>query len=63
MHAEVLVFDYGRREIKIWVGSHNGTRRALIGLNFEFATAITCERGSKWRPMALVGSGSRPNVR
>jgi hypothetical protein len=46
MHAKVFVFDYGTSEIKIWVGSHNGTRRALLGLNFEFASVITCERNS-----------------
>lgn len=46
MHAKVFVFDYGSNEIKIWVGSHNGTRRALLGLNFEFASVITCDRGS-----------------
>jgi len=46
MHAKVFVFDYGTSEIKIWVGSHNGTRRALVGLNFEFASVITCARGS-----------------
>lgn len=46
MHAKVFVFDYGTNEIKIWVGSHNGTRRAMLGLNFELATVITCERNS-----------------
>lgn len=53
MHAKVFVFDYGSREIKIWVGSHNGTRRALLGLNFEFASVITCERGSDLHLKAL----------
>ena len=53
MHAKVFVFDYGTSEIKIWVGSHNGTRRALLGLNFEFATVITCERDSDLHLKAL----------
>ena len=53
MHAKIFVFDYGTSEIKIWVGSHNGTRRALLGLNFEFATLITCERGSDLHLKAL----------
>ena len=53
MHAKVFVFDYGTSEIKIWVGSHNGTRRALLGLNFEFASVITCERNSDLHLKAL----------
>jgi hypothetical protein len=53
MHAKVFVFDYGTSEVKIWVGSHNGTRRALLGLNFEFATVITCERNSHLHLQAL----------
>lgn len=54
MHAKVLVFDYGTQEIKIWVGSHNGTRRALLGLNFEFATVFACERDSDLHKNALA---------
>jgi len=53
MHAKIFVFDYGTPEIKIWVGSHNGTRRALLGLNFEFATVISCERNSDLHLKAL----------
>jgi hypothetical protein len=53
MHAKVFIFDYGTNEIKIWVGSHNGTRRALLGLNFEFASVFTCERGSDIHLKAL----------
>ena len=53
MHAKVFVFDYGTAEVKIWVGSHNGTRRALLGLNFEYATVITCDRDSDLHLKAL----------
>lgn len=53
MHAKIFVFDYGTSEIKIWVGSHNGTRRALLGLNFEFASVITCERNSDLHIQAM----------
>jgi hypothetical protein len=53
MHAKIFVFDYGTSEIRIWVGSHNGTRRALLGLNFEFATVISCERDSYLHLKAL----------
>ena len=53
MHAKVFVFDYGTNQIKIWVGSHNGTRRAMLGLNFEFASVITCDRNSDIHLKAL----------
>jgi hypothetical protein len=53
MHAKVFIFDYGTSEIKIWVGSHNGTRRALLGLNFEYATVVTCKRDSDLHLKAL----------
>ena len=53
MHAKVFVFDYGTKVIKIWVGSHNGTRRAMLGLNFEFASVITCDRNSDIHLKAL----------
>ena len=53
MHAKVFVFDYGTREIKVWVGSHNGTRRALLGVNFEFASVVTCVRDSDLHLKAL----------
>lgn len=53
MHAKVFVFDYGTDTIKIWVGSHNGTRRAMQGINFEFATVITCPRNSALHQSAL----------
>lgn len=53
MHAKVFVFDYGTSEIKIWVGSHNGTRRALLGLNFEYAAVLTCQRNSDLHLKAL----------
>jgi hypothetical protein len=62
MHAKILVFDYGTPEIKIWIGSHNGTRRALLGLNFEFATVITCERDSGLHKKALEYIESIKNI-
>ena len=62
MHAKVFVFDYGTSEIKIWVGSHNGTRRALLGLNFEFASLITCERDSDLHLKALRFIGGIKNI-
>ena len=47
MHSKVLVFDYGTDEVKIWVGSHNGTARALQGINFECAFLVTTKRDSQ----------------
>lgn len=40
MHSKVIVFDYEGRDSIIWVGSHNGTFRALDGINFECALAV-----------------------
>lgn len=40
MHSKVIVFDYEGRDSIIWVGSHNGTFRALDGINFECTLAV-----------------------
>lgn len=53
MHAKVLIFDYDLDEVKIWVGSHNGTRRALFGLNFERALIVKCKRESDLHQRAI----------
>ncbi|WBY02798.1 hypothetical protein PE066_04460 [Ramlibacter tataouinensis] len=48
MHSKVLVFESeGKDECAIWIGSHNGTARALLGLNFECASVIRCSRSSQ----------------
>lgn len=40
MHSKIIVFDYKDRDPVIWVGSHNGTFRALYGINYECTLAI-----------------------
>jgi len=46
MHSKVVVFDYVGRDSVIWVGSHNGTFRALDGINFECTLAIRTDTKS-----------------
>ena len=41
MHAKVIIFDYPNKEPVVWVGSHNGTFRALDGINIECSLAIS----------------------
>jgi hypothetical protein len=40
LHSKVIIFDYEGRDSVVWVGSHNGTFRALDGINFECALAV-----------------------
>jgi len=47
MHSKVVVFDYPGRDSAIWVGSHNGTFRALDGINFECTLAVETSQGSE----------------
>lgn len=46
MHSKVLIFEDGAGQCSIWIGSHNGTARALLGINHECAVVIKCEKGS-----------------
>lgn len=41
MHSKVIIFDYAGSNSVIWVGSHNGTFRALNGINFECSLAVS----------------------
>jgi hypothetical protein len=47
MHSKVVVFDYDGRDSVVWVGSHNGTFRALDGINFECTLAVETNQGSE----------------
>jgi PLD-like domain len=40
MHSKVIIFDYTDRDSIIWIGSHNGTFRALDGINYECSLAV-----------------------
>lgn len=46
MHSKAMVFDYEGGRAVVWVGSHNGTFRALDGVNFECTLAIETECSS-----------------
>ena len=35
LHTKTLLFDLGDGVAEIWVGSHNWTRRAMVGVNIE----------------------------
>ncbi len=47
MHSKVIVFDYEGRDSVLWVGSHNGTFRALDGINFECTLAVHASKDSE----------------
>lgn len=46
MHSKVYVFDDGSDKVQLWVGSHNATTRAMLGINFECAVLSTIEKSS-----------------
>ncbi len=47
MHSKILIFEHGSQdECAIWIGSHNGTARALMGINFECALVVRCSKQS-----------------
>lgn len=47
MHSKVFVFEDGSDECVIWIGSHNGTARALLGINFECAVVFRVSKSSQ----------------
>jgi hypothetical protein len=47
MHSKVIVFDFEGRDSVLWVGSHNGTFRALDGINFECSLAVHASTDSE----------------
>jgi len=40
MHSKAIIFDYPGGNAVVWVGSHNGTFRALNGINYECTVAV-----------------------
>jgi hypothetical protein len=46
MHSKVYVFDNGSNTVQLWVGSHNATTRAMMGINFECAVLTSIEKNS-----------------
>ncbi len=46
MHSKGIIFDYAGQDAVVWVGSHNGTFRALEGINFECTLAVHASQSS-----------------
>lgn len=46
LHAKTVLFDLDDKTAEIWIGSHNWTRRAIVGLNIEMSTVIQVSRQS-----------------
>ena len=42
LHSKMLLFDKNDGTSELWVGSHNWTRRALMGLNIESTVRLQC---------------------
>ncbi len=47
MHSKVYVFDDGSNTVQLWVGSHNATSRAMLGINFECAVLTSLDKSSQ----------------
>ena len=46
MHSKVYIFNHENAKATIWVGSHNGTFRAMGGINSECALTIEADKSS-----------------
>ena len=44
LHSKIIVFDYGNNKVEVWLGSHNFTRRALLGINLEASLGVTTNK-------------------
>lgn len=47
LHSKVFLFDYPGDQAFAWVGSHNGTHRALYGINHECAVVVPLSKNSE----------------
>lgn len=47
LHSKVFLFDYPGDQAIAWVGSHNGTHRALYGINHECAVVVPLSKNSE----------------
>lgn len=47
MHSKILVFQMPEDKAVIWIGSHNGTNRAMHGINIESSVLIYTNINSK----------------
>lgn len=46
LHAKTLLFDLPNDKAELWIGSHNWTRRALLGINVELSAIIQLSQDS-----------------
>lgn len=46
LHSKVMLFDLKDGRSVLWVGSHNATQRALLGINIETSLLVTLERSA-----------------
>lgn len=46
LHSKVFLFDYANDSAIAWIGSHNGTYRALYDVNTECSVVITLDQHS-----------------
>jgi hypothetical protein len=46
MHSKVMLFDVADGGATVWIGSHNGTNRAIAGINIETSLLVHTSRKS-----------------
>jgi hypothetical protein len=47
MHSKILLFWFSDRTAELWTGSHNWTKRALLGLNVEASIVVKLKDSAK----------------
>jgi hypothetical protein len=60
LHAKMLLFFMKDGTAELWVGSHNWTNRAILGLNVEASLVVTLREGA---PLLTQAAGYLDRVR
>jgi len=47
LHSKVILLEFPDNLIEVWIGSHNFTRRAILGLNIELSVIVKSKMNSK----------------
>lgn len=47
LHSKIFLFEMPDDTIKIWIGSHNATNRALLGLNIESSILVETSKDNE----------------
>jgi hypothetical protein len=47
LHSKIILLELRSGQIEIWLGSHNFTRRAILGINIESSFLITTTKDNK----------------